>query len=173
MRVLCFDPSLTAWGWALVDPETDHIVDTGVVVTKPSDKKIKMSKGDDLARRYKIIVNALKPLVEQSDLIVTEQPHGSQSYHAAVMVGAVTSMVVTLSQCLSVPVEFFTESECKSLLFGKPASISKNQTKRKISKKYKIDWSGVDYVDFAVADALSVYNAAKVSSPLLSILLKK
>ena len=50
--ILTCDPSLTAWGWAVVNTD-DSVVASGCIKTAPSPKKQRIRAGDDFARRIK------------------------------------------------------------------------------------------------------------------------
>ena len=50
VNILTNDPSLTAWGWAVVNNE-GVVVDKGAIKTKPLNKVLKIRKGDDFSRR--------------------------------------------------------------------------------------------------------------------------
>src|SRR6056297_3054439 len=96
--ILTNDPSLTAWGWAIIDWQ-DNVIQTGCIKTKPDYKKKRIRKGDDTVRRLSEISQKLIKLINHYNVqyILSELPHGSQNANAAVMIGATTGIVQTLA----------------------------------------------------------------------------
>jgi len=164
MKVLANDPSITAWGWAVVDQEVGEkgkVLEVGCIKTSPGYKKQKIRKGDDTTRRVMEINTALLSVIYKYNIkfLLSELPHGSQSAAAAVMIGIVTGIGQTLSDALGIPIEWYSEGDSKKNLLGK-LSATKDETKDAISSLYKVPWTGVKYHDEAVADALAVYHVA-------------
>ena len=173
--VLVNDPSIRAWGFIVVgiDNGKIEILEVGCIKTEPEAKKRRIRKGDDTVRRIQEVNSTLLRLFKRYNIvhILTEQPHGSQSASAAVMIGMVTGMVQTISDCLNVGVEWYSEGECKYYLLGK-RSATKNEVKEAVKKIYKINWTGVGYKDEAIADAMAVFHFACTNSPMLAMLMK-
>lgn len=167
--ILVCDPSIRGWGYAVISKNT--IVATGCIRTENESTKKRIRKGDDLVRRINEINTVLISLMRKHNVvhIVTEQPHGSQSATAAVMVGAVSGMLQTYSDTLDISIEYFSEGDCKKHLLGK-RNAAKKETQLAISKIYTVPWSGKLYIDEAVADALAVYHLAKSTSPVIRFL---
>ena len=165
MNILTNDPSLTAWGWAVVELETDLIVATGCARTSPSAKKLRIRKGDDRVRRISEIANELNVALHEYKVkyIVSELPHGSQSYNGAIMVGLVLGLLVGLGEGNGIPVEWYSEADAKKSL-GLHSPVSKASVVKAIDSKYMIPWSGVKYQDEAIADAMAVYHCATKNS---------
>jgi Holliday junction resolvasome RuvABC endonuclease subunit len=167
------DPSLTAWGWAVVNNE-GVVVDKGAIKTSPLNKVLKIRKGDDFSRRMNEISIKLFSVIKENNIqyILAERPHGSQSYDAAVMVGAVNSMMVSFSVILGIGLEWYGESEAK-----KAATDLKNITKddmvELMKKEYNVEWTNIKWRDQAVADALAIHNVAKQQSSILKFLAMK
>lgn len=166
MRILTCDPSLTAFGWVVM--EGSRIVDCGVIKTTPSNRKLRIRKGDDRCSRISLIVHSLMEIIKkyEVDYIVSEQPHGSQSASAAIMVGIVLGILQTLADCKGLGIEWYSEGDCKMMLLGKRAA-EKNEILNKISSIFNYRVKGVKYVDEALADALAVYYTALQTSPVL------
>jgi len=168
--ILACDPSFTAWGWAVVDIK-DNIIDTGCIKTSPSSKKRRIRKGDDRCRRISEINQKLIGIINQYhiSLIFSEQPHGSQSSVAAIMIGICLGIVQTISDVMKVPLEWYLEQEAKKNLLGK-RSATKEETIQAIIKRYNWTPSGTKYIDEAVADALSIHHIGRTQSQLYRVL---
>ena len=173
--IIAFDPSFTAWGYAVVEVVNGEfkIVETGCIKTESETKKRKIRKGDDRVRRIKELNNTLLSLIQKYNtaLIVTEQPHGSQNASAAVMIGAVIGIIQTFSDCLGIPVEWYSEGDCKHHLMNKRAA-TKAEVQQCIDKQYTIRWTGTGYKDEAIADAMTVFHFAKRDSATVQALSK-
>lgn len=178
-KIISFDPSMTAWGWSVINAN-DKIYATGCIKTEPKHKKTLVRKGDDTVRRVGIINTELLWAIEKYkvNMIITEQPHGSQSASAAVMIGICIGMVKTMAQALKLPVEWYSEADAKQATMGKQSG-TKLECIQAIdflydvpvtnTKKYntKAPWSGKQYIDEAVADSLAVHYAASKLSTFL------
>jgi len=169
-NIVSFDPSFTAWGWVVLDIN-DKIIDAGCIKTSPRPKKLRMRKGDDRCRRISEINQKLLEIIQkyETELIFSEQPHGSQSAVAAVMVGICLGIIQTISDVTTIPVEWYSEQDAKKCLLGRH-NVSKEETIQAISKSYDWQPSGIKYIDEAVADALSVYNVGKKQGQIYKIL---
>jgi len=166
-KILTNDPSMTAWGWAVLTSE-GKILDCGCIKTAPEVKKRRIRKGDDTVRRVSEINQKLLSLIDKYDVryLLSELPHGSQNASAAVMIGIVVGIVQTLSDTLTIGVEWYSEQDSKKCVLGKKAA-TKSDMIDAISGLYEIDWKGVKYADEAIADALAVHYVATKQSPVL------
>ena len=171
--VMVHDPSITAWGWAIIDSQS-NVVDIGCIKTEPNHKKNRIRKGDDSVRRLTEIANIIHEKIEQHNVccMVSELPHGSQSASAAIMIGAVTGLLTGIAVVTGVPIEWFSEADSKKMLLRKN-SATKQETINAVSKLFSIKWTGVKYKDEAIADALSVFNVALKQSSIIQYFLKK
>jgi Holliday junction resolvasome RuvABC endonuclease subunit len=163
---LCLDPSFTAFGWAVL--RGNEVIDSGCIITKPMDKKLRIRVGDDRVRRVKEINNILKSIIQKHYVcfILSELPHGSQSAPAASALGMVTAQVQTISDMLDIGIEWYSENDSKKAVLGK-SSATKSEMVDKIDKLYEVDWQGVKYIDEAVADAIAVHYTAKQNSSII------
>jgi len=165
-HILTNDPSFTAWGWAVLT-RSGIVVDCGCIKTVPEQKKRRIRKSDDTERRISEIVHTLLSLIKKYNVvyILSEAPHGSQNASAAVMIGACVGIVQSIADVLDIGVEFYSEGDSKKNTLGK-LSATKNEMVQAIQKVYTtVKWSGIKYVDEAVADALAVhYVASRFSS---------
>lgn len=171
MRVLTNDPSITAWGWAVVEFVNGNpvILDSGCIKTSSEAKKKRIRKSDDRVRRFEEVALELQRIHDRFDIdwVVSELPHGSQSASAAVMIGATAGILSTFATCYSLPIEWYSEGDSKKHLLNK-RSASKEETINCIIKEYGDSWvNDVKYKDEAVADALSIFHIAKDTSPAL------
>lgn len=168
--ILTNDPSMTAWGWAVID-WSGQVKAAGCIKTKSGHKKRKIRKGDDTIRRLKLMNNALIEKIRTYDVryIVSEQPHGSQSASAALMVGACLDKVQTLSDAIGIPVEWYSENDVKQHIFGRK-SVTKKEMKGFVASTYRVDWTDVKYRDEAIADAIAVYHTAQAHSAAIQLM---
>jgi len=167
--ILTNDPSITGWGYAVLDSK-DNILASDCIKTAPLHKKRRTRKGDDTVRRVSEINHRLLRVIRHYKVsyILTELPHGSQNASAAVMIGIVTGIVQTLSDALEIGVEWYSEMDAKKCLLGKN-SATKKETIDAIDKVYDVKWKGVKYKDEAVADALAVHYVACKQSNVLQL----
>jgi len=171
MNILTNDPSFTAWGWAIVD-EDDDVVDSGCIKTAPDYKKKRIRKSDDRIQRAEWIISHLYNLVDEHkvELILAELPHGSQNAQAAIMIGMVAGILATLAFSRDIPIEYYSEQDAKKALLGKKAA-TKDDIIEAVGKLYDtVAWTGIKYVDEAVADALAIHNVANQQSQLLKMM---
>ena len=167
--VLTNDPSITAWGYAVLDAQ-DKILATGCIKTEPLYKKRRTRKGDDTVRRVSEINQRLIKVIRHYKVtyLLTELPHGSQNASAAVMIGIVTGVVQTLSDALKIGVEWYAEMDAKKCVLGKN-SATKREMINAICELYDVPWKGVKYKDEAIADALAIHYTATKQSNVLQL----
>ena len=166
--ILTNDPSMTGWGWAVLTP-AGKVVDCGAIKTEPSNKKLGIRKGADRARRITEINSELLEVIEKYKikLIISEQPHGSQSAVAAVMIGITAGIVQTMGDCLDIAVEWYSEGDAKKAISGK-RSVGKDEMVVIAKTKFsKVAWRNVKWFDQAVADSLAVFYVASQQSALI------
>lgn len=171
MKILANDPSITAWGWVVLKFKdgTPEIIDSGCIKTEPESKARKIRKSDDRVRRLDEISRALQDLhmKHRLDWVVSELPHGSQNAQAAMTIGAVAGLMSCYAVVNELPIEWYSEGDCKKHLLGK-RSATKKETIDCIIRQYGDEWvTGTKYKDEAVADALAVFHIAKDTSPSL------
>lgn len=172
-HIMVNDPSITAWGWIIVN-KVGGIVEAGAIKTAPSSKKLNTRKGDDRVRRVTEINVALLALVKKYNvsLLISELPHGSQSAVAAVMIGMVSGMMQTIGDCLNIPVEWYSEGDAKMATCGK-RSVEKDEMVEVIKSLYQgVPWKGTKWQDQAIADSIAVYHVAKQQSQMLKLLMR-
>jgi len=172
MRVLTNDPSMTAWGWAVVSLSEDQtiVLKTGCIKTESEYKKRRIRKSDDRVRRLGLLTHELDTIIRDFGVewLLTETPHGSQSASAALMIGAVLGVIATLATCHRLPIEWYSENDAKKHLAG-TGTLSKANTIKLISEEYGRDWiTHTKYIDEAVADALAVFHVGRMTSPALT-----
>lgn len=168
LRILTNDPSLTAWGWAVVD-ENSNVMVAGCIKTQPTAQKLRVRKGDDRTRRITEINTVLLDVIRLWDVnyILSELPHGSQSAVSAVMIGITAGIMQTISDCKQIPIEWYSEADSKKSVLKKK-SATKDDMLEEIKNLYpNVVWTGVGYKDEAVADALAIHHCAKLNSSFL------
>ena len=170
--VLTNDPSVTGWGWAVLNKK-GIVMEAGCIKTEPDHKKKRIRKGDDNVRRVSDITRTLKEVIEKYDIdyILSELPHGSQNANAAMMMG-MTLMLQAISDVLSIPAEWYSEQDAKKAVLGKK-SATKQEMIDKIKTHYSYKFTGVKYKDEAVADALAIHYVAMQQSQTLKLFLKQ
>jgi len=169
--ILTNDPSLTAWGYAVLDP-FGKIYASGCIKTAPEHKKRRIRKSDDTQRRASGIIRKLLSLVKQYNVqfILSESPHGSQNASAAVMIGLVVGITQTMAECLDIPIEYYSEGDAKKCALGK-LSAAKNEMIEAMTAVFGHKWrTGTKYIDEAVADALGVYHVASEESVIFKMM---
>lgn len=169
--VLACDPSMTAFGWVVVDFQR-NILESGCIKTASEHKKLRIRKGDDTIRRITEMTEDLLNVIDNHHVsyIVSELPHGSQSAAAADMLGIVKGIVQTISVCRKIGIEWYSEGDSKKALFGNgKKTVSKTDTIKAINKIYKVTWPGAKFRNEAVADALAVHHVACIQSPVLKL----
>jgi len=167
--ILTNDPSITAWGWAVVDTSST-VLAAGCIKTTPEYKKRRIRKGDDTVRRVSEINQTLLRVIKHYKVsyLLTELPHGSQNASAAVMIGIVTGIVQTLSDTLEIGVEWYAEMDAKKCVLGKN-SATKQEMITAVDKLYDVPWKETKYKDEAIADALAIYHTALKQSNVLQL----
>jgi len=168
--ILTNDPSMTAWGYAVLD-WSGKILKSGCIITKPSGKKSRIRKSDDRCRRVSEINAELLTLIEENNVqfIISELPHGSQNAQAAVMIGIVIGILQTISDSLHIGLEWYSENDVKKFLFNR-MSVTKQEMVELIKKKTKgnLEWfKNIKFRDEAVADSLGIYFVALNQSAVL------
>jgi len=169
-KILTNDPSLTGWGWAVLDEKGNPIA-TGCIKTAPEQKKRRIRKGDDTIRRVKEINIELLEIVRRYNirLILSELPHGSQNAAAAVMIGVVAGIIQTLADSFNIAIEWYSEQDAKKAVLHKKAA-TKEEMVDKVFPLYKLEPCGTKYIDEAVADALAIHYVANLQSPTLKMM---
>lgn len=176
-NILCCDPSLTAFGYAVMDclkSDKEATVAFGCIKTGSKSKMLRIRKGDDRCRRYTEIAETLKMVIEQNEVkyVLAELPHGSQNAVAATSLGGVTGLLIGLCLGLDIGIEWYSEGDSKKWLLGK-SSGAKANTIREVRKQYGSQWvSGIKFRDEAVADSISIYHVGKMQSPVLKMMKK-
>jgi Holliday junction resolvasome RuvABC endonuclease subunit len=169
--VLVADPSITAFGLAVVDFSSD-ILYTEVIKTEKLAKKLRIRVGDDDCRRISEINQRILQAIRNYKVrhIIGELPGGgSQSAVSAKALAEAKTILQTIADCLGIGIEWYSEGDSKKCLLGK-TSATKQETIDAINKIYKVNWTGVKYKDEAIADALSIHYTATKKSSVLKLL---
>lgn len=173
--ILACDPSLTGWGWAIINWD-GSVVDTGMIKTEPLHKKMRIRVGDDFARRIKEIVQVLFTNIKTHNVnyMVCELPHGSQNANAAKMVGAVPSIMETMAMTLDLGLEWYSEADGKKIVLGKTSGSKDDMVKaiKKLFPEVYFKPTGAKAINEAVADSLACYMIASVQSNTMKMMKK-
>lgn len=170
--ILSNDPSLTAWGVAVVDVD-DSVVHAECIKTQKEAGKRNIRVGDDDCRRLRVINRKLLELASDYDVdfLLAERPHGSKNARAMKSIGFTYGQLTMMSETLDIPLEWFQERDCKKTLFGK-VSVTKEAIRNHVREQLDVPWTDVKYRDEAIADALSIYLTAKKESPVLQMMVQ-
>jgi len=169
--IIAFDPSFTGWGWAVISLD-EEVIASGCIKTEPLYSKLKIRKGDDTNRRINELNQELLEAMKVNNVkaIVSEQPHGSQNASAAKMIGIVLGMIQTYADIFEMPIEWYSEGDCKKCTLGKRAA-TKEETIVKMTELYNISINHLPkYQKEAIADAMQVYHTAKMTGTLIKML---
>jgi Holliday junction resolvasome RuvABC endonuclease subunit len=168
--ILTNDPSLTGWGWAVLDGN-DAIIDTGCIKTESQSKARRIRKGDDRVRRISEINHVLIDVIRKYNvqIILSELPHGSQTASAAVMIGITAGIAQTIADCFGLSIEWYSEGDAKNHLLRK-RSATKQEIIDAIVIRYQVPWTGIKYKDEAVADAMAIYHLAQQKSSVINFM---
>lgn len=157
MRVLCLDPSLRAFGWAVI--ENNDLIDGGCIVTKKA-KGMKVSDADTEALSQ--IAKTLKAILEKypCEKIVFENSVGSKSSRANQALGYVKGLVI--AACIFYGSDF---TAIKSKSIKKHLTTNNNATKDEVLFKVKEIFKSFDkkvghlpkFKLYAVSDAAAVF----------------
>jgi Holliday junction resolvasome RuvABC endonuclease subunit len=172
-HILANDPSMTAWGWAVIDWQ-GNIVDRGCIKTAGvPKKKRRIRKGDDTVRRVNELNQQLLLVIKKYNVnyLLSELPHGSQNASAAVMIGICTGILQTIADCFEIGVEWFSEGDSKKCALGK-LSAEKSEMILTMKQLYTLQWPGIKYQDEAIADAIAIYHVASKESSTLRLFKK-
>ena len=167
--VLTNDPSLTGWGWAILN-HSGRVHQAGCIKTSPEQKKRRIRKGDDTMRRISEINHVLKKLVEAYDVnyILAELPHGSQNASAARMIGMVAGVLQTISDWKDIGIEWYSEADAKKAALGKISATKQEMIDAMMETYHRSSWhTGIKYKDEAIADALAIHYVAMDQSSIL------
>ncbi len=172
IHIMTNDPSFTAWGWVVLN-QWGYIYDQGCIKTKPNAKKFRIRVGDDRIRRINEINEELKRVIKEYNVkyLLSELPHGSQSAAAAFTNGAVSGILQTISNWTGIGLEWYSEADAKKEVY-KRHNVSKLEMMEAIAILYEVKWTGVQYKDEAIADALAIHYTATKQSSTLKFLMK-
>ena len=168
LRILTNDPSLTGWGWAVLD-EHGKVFESGCIKTEPQSKKQRIRVGDDRTRRVTEINTVLLTMIRKwgVNYILSELPHGSQSAVSAIMIGITTGITQTIADAFNIPIEWYSEQDSKKLVLNKK-SATKDEMLEIIKQLYPdVQWSKAGYINQAIADALAIHYCASKNSSIL------
>lgn len=168
LTILTNDPSITAWGWAVI--RDNKVLAAGCIQTSSQQKARRIRKGDDTVRRVSEINTELLQIIHKYSVnyLLSELPHGSQSASAAVMIGICTGVMQTISDALGIGIEWYSEADAKKAISGS-RSVSKQAMIEAVKKKYDVSWVSAKFRNEAIADAVAVYHCARQQSPILKV----
>jgi Holliday junction resolvasome RuvABC endonuclease subunit len=160
MNILCLDPSLRAFGWAVIS--NNDVVDGGCIVTKKV-QGAKVSDSDTESLRE--IAQALKDILSKypCQKVIFENPIGSKSSRANQSLSFVKGLVI--SACVFYGVEF-TPIKAKSV--KKNLTDNKDASKDEILEKVKQNFKSFDK-KFAHLPKFKLYAVSDAAAVLLGL----
>ena len=169
--ILACDPSMTAFGWAVISWQGE-IVSAGCIKTKPTDKKLRIRKADDFIRRINEMDMSLLGIIEEFNVnyIVSELPHGSQNAVAAKMLGGVAALVQALSDAKGIGIEWYSEADSKICVMGKRKALKQEMIDAIVKLYPDTPVKDVKYYDEAICDSVAIYHLAKQQSPTIKLM---
>ncbi len=176
IRLIAFDPSLTATGIAVLElAEVDRVLHVECVRTKPDKSSRHLYKADEDGERIDSIANRVLALITQYEprIAACEAPAGSQHANAAKALALAYATVRTALRAHGVMPMMVQAFEAKIA-----ASGSKKASKEQVREAMRARW-GVpeialgsrlaDPVQEAIADALAVASCALESRDVRTI----
>jgi Holliday junction resolvasome RuvABC endonuclease subunit len=158
--ILTLDVAFANCGFAVI--KDGRVIDFGTIVTE-KDKRKSVKVSDDYASRCTKFAAELKAIIQEHKIkaVVGELPSGSQSAVAAKMLGGATGVVVAVTTCFDLPVEWISEGDSKKAALGK----------RTAKKEEVMDWARNVFPGYSfpktkkgfehIADALMAYCGLK------------
>lgn len=123
MPVLCIDPGFRALGLVIYHPETDSIMDYGLLLSdaneyKAAKKSMGSSKAD--AMFLEAVGSYLSKYTKKYAIkqVIVELPHGSKSFRAATMLGKVSGAIIGWATALNKPLTYYTPERNKKCVTG-------------------------------------------------------
>ena len=172
MRVLAADPSLTAYGWAVIDTSspTPKLVACGCIQTAPEKLKSGMKKKDLQSKtdydtvRAEAIASGLKKAITDHNVteVVFENPAGSKNANAAAALKMVKGITIGVCAGAGVPSRGIRARQVKGLLSD---TSDTNAAKSEIMAKVREAFEEFDVLTNkwpkvrleAASDAVGVY----------------
>ena len=161
--VFTSDPSLTAFGWAILNTKSMTIIDGGCIKTKKSSDK-RALKSIDLGVRGLIICKKLHEVALAYPIkrITYEIPVGAKSYQAATSLALVHGIMLYFCAIVDVPFTRVAAKYAKVNIAGE-STATKDQVYEgcisKISNLEEFLKGKTKEERYAVADAVAVYLA--------------
>jgi len=167
--ILALDVSLTATGWVVVDTEVEgpeKLVGAGCVRSAPDPKKRRQGRfAEATLERVAHVVRELYIILSQSspiDLLVAEQPAGSQSFVAALSQGIMYGIIGSIREREKIPCQWVQPAAVKQSAGG-----SKQASKAKVQAGVLKSWPEISEMKLtkvaheAICDALGALMAAR------------
>jgi Holliday junction resolvasome RuvABC endonuclease subunit len=163
---LVMDPSLTEFGYAIIDPTSKIVIEMDSIKTsKSEDVKKKLKKNtDDTTDRLKQIASVLTEKIKYYDIKIAdfEIPVGSKSAIAGIALAGIRGLVVGVCVALQLEINTISAREVKLLLTGNRDASKEEILDKVIELIPTFTSKSVKYTKarkFACADAIAVYLA--------------
>lgn len=140
--LLGIDPGFAKVGWAIAEltPEGIRPVDMGLIVTKKSDKKLRVLASDDNVRRGREIVESLDRVLAKYDVIAlcAEAKSFPRNASAAAKVAICWGILIKIAVALGIPLIQARPQEIKQKLCGKK-NVSKKDIQDAVDLLFGVD----------------------------------
>lgn len=166
--ILGLDPSLTAYGWAVLRVDDGAVVDAGCIRTQPAKGKQHAYVGDDDTLRVRVITRELARVVQRHTprAIAYETSGGAQSARAARALGIACGITGALVECAAELLEIgivevpVTAREAKSAT-GSTSASKADVVEWASSRAPDQMWGAPVPVREAIADSIAVAEYAR------------
>jgi Holliday junction resolvasome RuvABC endonuclease subunit len=160
---LCFDPSLTKWGWVVFQDGIEFI-DAGCIRTTADSSNGKI---EDKVRRVRHIYRTIRDDIISEydpDWVGSEWLWGGQRYNAIWTSGMMGTMVPILFEDKELPVEYVAASKINKPLTGKK-SATKEDVQFSVLQEYPSIYEHIPDVKYkreAICDAVAVLHFCRM-----------
>jgi crossover junction endodeoxyribonuclease RuvC len=158
-KLLGIDPGFASLGWALVEllPETERVIQMGVIRTAKSTKKRSVRASDDNLRRIGELTQSLEPMVYTPGAIAVcaESQSWPRNAGSSAKVGMAWGVLGALAAIRGVPIFQASPQEVKKAVTGKKTA-SKLEVQIALEVRYgPLKWPPQKTLREHAADALA------------------
>lgn len=160
MNYLALDPSLTCYGWSIINTDTNTIIDYGCIRTKKDTGKVSVSDTNRIIE----IASTLVEKINQHNVFAAmfEDPAGSKSSTANKALSLVKGVTIGVLISKGIPFEQIRARDAKHTLCGS-YDATKEEMFNKVCNSFPDFKDEMNkkpkYLLEAVSDSISVYLA--------------
>jgi len=136
--VVGIDPGLAHFGYSVVDmrPEGFFPVSMHLIMTKKSDKKMKVLASDDNTRRGRELVNSFRHVVDHNPVaFCVEAKSFPRNSSAAAKTAISWGVVITIAELYDIPIFQATPQQIKTKMCGKK-NASKDEIQNAVDEYF-------------------------------------